>query len=54
MYLVITLRKEIADPEEGLFIYNLVKERLSDHPEVGINGHITNHFDTEEIPNEPG
>ena len=50
MYLVITLRKEVADPDEGLFIYNLVKERLNDHPEVEITGHVTNHFQIDEEP----
>lgn len=54
MYLVITLRKQVDDPEEGLHIYKLVKQKLADRPDVEIAGHITNHFDMEEPPGEPG
>lgn len=48
MQLVITLRKDVADRDEGEQIYELVKTRLEDHPEVEVNGHVTNHFDLEE------
>lgn len=48
MQLIITLRKEVEDPEEGRQLYNLVKDRLADQEDVTIAGHITNHFDTEE------
>lgn len=50
MQLIITLRKEVDDPEEGNFIYNLVKERLNDRPDVIVTGHVTNHFIEEEEP----
>ncbi|MBA7649715.1 hypothetical protein ES703_57513 [subsurface metagenome] len=50
MLLTIVLRKEVPDPESGEFLYNLVKERLNDHPEVEVKGHITNHFGEEEEP----
>lgn len=47
-YLVITLRKEVADRDAGKTIYDLVKQRLEDRPDVQISGHVTNHFDLEE------
>lgn len=47
MYVVITLRKPIPDPEAGRNIYDIVKQRMSDRPDVEVRGHITNHFDLE-------
>lgn len=49
MQLVITLRKKVADREEGKQIYELVKQKLEDHPDVKVTGHVTNHFENEEI-----
>lgn len=48
MCLVITLRKEVPDRETGKAIYNLVKDRMVDRPDVIVTGHVTNHFDLEE------
>lgn len=48
MILTITLRRDVPDQETGEFILNLVRERLQDHPEVDIKGHVTNHFNDEE------
>lgn len=48
MHLIITLRKEVPDREAGKAIYDLVKQRLIDKPQVIITGHVTNHFDMEE------
>lgn len=48
MYLVITLRKEVPDREAGKAIYDLVKQRMQDRPDVTVTGHVTNHFDLEE------
>lgn len=48
MYLVITLRKEVPDRESGKAIYDIVKERLADRPDVEIKGHVTNHFDLDQ------
>lgn len=45
MYLVITLRKEVADREEGRTIYDVVKQKMADRPDVTVNGHVSNHFD---------
>lgn len=44
MQLVITLRKEVADREAGEAIYELVKQKLEDRPDIKITGHVTNHF----------
>jgi len=44
MYLIITIRREVADREQGRTIYDIVKLRLQDHPNVKITGQISNHF----------
>lgn len=48
MYLIISLRKEVPDREAGKAIYETVKQRMDDRPDVTITGHVTNHFDLEE------
>lgn len=48
MYLTITLRKEVADREAGRTIYDLVKERFTDKPDIKIAGLISNHFDLDQ------
>ena len=48
MNLVITLRKEVPDRETGEEIFDLVKQRMADRPDVKVTGHVTNHFDLEE------
>lgn len=48
MNLVITLRKEVPDRETGRAIFDLVKERLIDRPDVTVTGHVTNHYDLED------
>lgn len=50
MQLVITLRKEVDDRDEGKAIYELVRQRLEDCPSIKVTGHVTNHFDMEEEP----
>jgi len=47
MYLVITIRKEVATSEEGTSLFQNVKDRFADKPELAISGHITNHFSLE-------
>lgn len=49
MYLVVTIRKEVADAVEGKALYEIVKQKLSDHPDVQLAGLVTNHFLPEEI-----
>jgi len=41
MDLIITLRKEVADEEQAEIIYDLVKTRLADYPDVIITGHTS-------------
>ncbi len=48
MTLVITLRKEIPDRDAGRAIFDIVKERLNDRPDIVISGHVSNHFTDEE------
>ena len=48
MQLVITLRKEVEDQAQGEQEYNWVKNKLAEHPEIEVTGHITNHFDGED------
>lgn len=48
MTLVIVLRKEVPDRAAGEAIFELVKTRMEDRPDVKIIGHVTNHFE----PNE--
>lgn len=48
MQIVITLRKEVPDRETGRAIFDLVKARMADRPDVTVNGHVTNHFDLDQ------
>jgi len=48
MRVVITLTKEVEDRDEGRFIYDLVKNRLADRPDVKVRGLVSNHFTDEE------
>lgn len=50
MQLVITIRREVANREQGESIYNVVKERLEEHPDLKVTGHVTNHFNEIEEP----
>ena len=44
-YVVITARKEVPDRDQARVIYDLIKERLLDRPDVELTGHFSNHFD---------
>lgn len=48
MYLIITLQKQVPDRDTGRTIFDLVKERLADRPDITVTGLVTNHFDFEE------
>jgi len=50
MFLIITLRREVTDSDQGTFLYEVVKQKLSDHPEITISAHITNHIEDEPVP----
>jgi len=47
MKVIITLVKDVPDRDTGRAIYDLVKTKLADNPDVKVRGHITNHFDEE-------
>jgi len=44
MQVVVTLRKEVPDRDAGEAIFELVKLKLVDRPDIIVTGHITNHF----------
>lgn len=50
MQLIITLRKDVADRDEGEAIFELVKTKLEDRPDIRVTGHVTNHFIEPEEP----
>lgn len=50
MRIAIVITKEVAETEEARQIYELVKSRLQDRPDITITGQVTNHFDTGETP----
>lgn len=41
MRLVITLSKNVPNKETAVQIYDLIKEKLSDHPEISIRAQIS-------------
>lgn len=45
MQIIITLRKVVPDRDTGRAIYDLVKQRMADRPDVEVTGHVSNHFD---------
>lgn len=48
MHVIITLRKEVPDRDSARTIYDLVKTRMTDRPDVTVTGHTSNHFDLDE------
>lgn len=48
MYVVITLRKEVPDRDAARVIYDLVKQKMADRPDVIVTGLASNHFDLDE------
>lgn len=48
MILTITLRREVPDRETARQIYDLVKVKMADRPDVKVTGLASNHFDMEE------
>lgn len=48
MFVIITLRKEVPDRDTARAIYDLVKTRMEDRPDVIVTGHASNHFDLDE------
>ncbi|MBA7648560.1 hypothetical protein ES703_56348 [subsurface metagenome] len=50
MELIITLRKQVESHEEGQQIFELVKQRLEDRPDITIRGHVTAPFTVADEP----
>ncbi len=50
MFLVVNLSREVPDAETAQELVNIVADRLSDHPEVKIDAHVSEHL---EIPVPP-
>lgn len=50
MFVIITARKEVADTTAGRAIYDLVKQKMADRPDVELTGHVSNHFDLDQEP----
>lgn len=48
MFVIITARKEVASAEEGRAIYDVVKQKMADRPDVQLTGHVSNHFDLDQ------
>ena len=48
MYVIITARKEVEDRTEARAVYDTVKSRMADKPDVIITGHASNHFDLDQ------
>lgn len=53
MKLVITIRQEVRDSDEGTEAYQWVKDHIADRPDLKISGHLTNHFEPEPEPPIP-
>ena len=47
MHLVVTIRKEVADRDEGSALFDWVKNHLAERPDLTISGHVTNHFEND-------
>jgi len=48
MHLTIVLRKEIPDKDTGQVLFEFVKSKLTDYPEVQISGQVNETLDNEE------
>lgn len=48
MYVVITARKPVETQEQGRAVYDLIKQKLTEHPEIKLTGQVSNHFIDEE------
>ena len=44
MELIIRLRKEVDDRNEGEALYEFVKDKVKDFPNVKVTGMVNNHF----------
>ena len=44
-FCIITIRKPVETREEARAIYDMVKTKMEDRPDVTVSGHFSNHFD---------
>jgi len=44
MFLIVTIRKPVADRDEAHQLQQAVKDRLADRPDLQITAQCTNHF----------
>ncbi len=44
-WVIITLRKEVPDRDRAREIYDMIKVKLADRPDIQMTGHFSNHFD---------
>jgi len=47
-YVIITARKEVADRDVARAVYDTVKQKLADRPDIELTGHFSNHFDLDD------
>ena len=48
IHVVISARKEVDTIEQGRALYDMVKQKLADHPEIKVSGTCQNHFKDQE------
>jgi len=49
-YVIITARKEVPDRPTARAIYDTVKAKLADNPDIIVSGQFSNHFDLDAEP----
>ncbi len=50
MFCLISIRKSVADAAEARRLFDLIKEKINDVPEIELQGHATTHFNLEVPP----
>jgi len=45
MKVIITMRKTVPDRDIARAIYDLVKQKMADRPDIEVKGLCSNHFD---------
>lgn len=48
MYLTVALRKEVEDLDQGRFLFEMIKTRLEDKPEITVTGNVSTQFKLED------
>jgi len=50
MFLTVVLRKEVPDEAQGEILFNVVKDKMSDYPDVTVSGTINSTLPKPEVP----